>query len=403
MDSKYKLPSPLVSFIPIILLTGMLFATIRTFGGDALSGGSQISLLVATASCIFIGSVFYRIPWHNFEHAIVNNITGVASSLLILLTIGALSGTWMISGVVPTLIYYGMQIIHPDYFLTSTCLICVLISVMTGSSWTTIATIGIALMGIGRAQGFHEGWIAGAIISGAYFGDKVSPLSETTVLAASVTETPLFKHIRYMMYTTIPSLTIALILFTFMGLTHENSDTAQITQFLTSLEQTFTISPWLLIVPVVTGIMIARKVPATITLFISTLLACLCALPAGTAARNSRRRQLIQGYPDYLLRQYVYPYRQCHPERPCKHTRNGRYDEYRMADYLCHVFRRSYDRRRHDRKHHLHPAALCKKPFRTGQFNSPLRTVPQSGYSRPVHQHHPFGKYVRKHLQETRI
>lgn len=123
MDSKYKLPSPLVSFIPIILLTGMLFATIRTFGGDALSGGSQISLLVATASCIFIGSVFYRIPWHNFEHAIVNNITGVASSLLILLTIGALSGTWMISGVVPTLIYYGMQIIHPDYFLTSTCLI----------------------------------------------------------------------------------------------------------------------------------------------------------------------------------------------------------------------------------------------------------------------------------------
>lgn len=278
MDSKYKLPSPLVSFIPIILLTGMLFATIRTFGGDALSGGSQISLLVATASCIFIGSVFYRIPWHNFEHAIVNNITGVASSLLILLTIGALSGTWMISGVVPTLIYYGMQIIHPDYFLTSTCLICVLISVMTGSSWTTIATIGIALMGIGRAQGFHEGWIAGAIISGAYFGDKVSPLSETTVLAASVTETPLFKHIRYMMYTTIPSLTIALILFTFMGLTHENSDTTQITQFLTSLEQTFTISPWLLIVPVVTGIMIARKVPATITLFISTLLACLCAL-----------------------------------------------------------------------------------------------------------------------------
>ena len=112
----------------------------------------------------------------------------------------------MISGVVPTLIYYGMQIIHPSFFLASTCIICALISVMTGSSWTTIATIGIALMGIGKAQGFEEGWIAGAIISGAYFGDKISPLSETTILASSITDTPLFRHIRYMMITTVPSL-----------------------------------------------------------------------------------------------------------------------------------------------------------------------------------------------------
>ena len=155
----------------------------------------------------------------------------MTSAIIILLIIGALSGAWMISGVVPTLIYYGMQIIHPDFFLTSTCVICALVSIMTGSSWTTIATIGIALLGIGKTQGFEEGWIAGAIISGAYFGDKVSPLSDTTVLAASVTDTPLFRHIRYMMITTIPSLVITLVIFTVMGFACETSGTEQIAEF----------------------------------------------------------------------------------------------------------------------------------------------------------------------------
>lgn len=279
MDSTKKIPSPLVSLLPIVLLAGMLFATIHTFGSDALGGGSQISLLVTTACCAFIGMTFYRIPWKDFERAITNNIAGVSSALLILLIIGALSGIWMVSGVVPTLIYYGMQIIHPDFFLASTCLICALVSVMTGSSWTTIATIGIALMGIGKAQGFHEGWIAGAIISGAYFGDKVSPLSDTTVLASSVTETPLFIHIRYLMITTVPSLLIALILFTVMGLTHEGGSTVQeMASFATTLEGKFNITPWLLLVPIVTGILIARKVPSIVTLAISTLLACATAL-----------------------------------------------------------------------------------------------------------------------------
>ena len=279
MDSTKKIPSPLVSLLPIVLLAGMLFATIHTFGSDALGGGSQISLLVTTACCAFIGMTFYRIPWKDFERAITNNIAGVSSALLILLIIGALSGIWMVSGVVPTLIYYGMQIIHSDFFLASTCLICALVSVMTGSSWTTIATIGIALMGIGKAQGFHEGWIAGAIISGAYFGDKVSPLSDTTVLASSVTETPLFTHIRYLMITTVPSLLIALILFTVMGLTHEGGSTVQeMASFATTLEGKFNITPWLLLVPIVTGILIARKVPSIVTLAISTLLACAAAL-----------------------------------------------------------------------------------------------------------------------------
>ena len=279
MNSTKKIPSPLVSLLPIALLAGMLFATISTFGSAALNGGSQISLLVTTACCALIGMAFYRIPWKNFERAITNNIAGVSTALLILLIIGALSGTWMISGVVPTLIYYGMQIIHPDFFLASTCLICALVSVMTGSSWTTIATIGIALMGIGKAQGFHEGWIAGAIISGAYFGDKVSPLSDTTILASSVTDTPLFTHIRYMMITTVPSLLIAITLFTIMGLTHDGGSTAQeMAAFGATLENKFHITPWLLLVPIITGILIARKVPSIVTLAISTVLACVAAL-----------------------------------------------------------------------------------------------------------------------------
>lgn len=273
-----KIPSPLVSLLPIVILVGMLFATIRTFGSDSLSGGSQVSLLTTTAVCVFIGMAFYRIPWKDYEIAITNNIAGIGTAIIILLIIGALSAAWMISGIVPTLIYYGMQIIHPDFFLTSTCIICALVSVMTGSSWTTIATIGIALLGIGKAQGFEEGWIAGAIISGAYFGDKVSPLSDTTVLAASVTDTPLFRHIRYMMITTVPSLILTLIIFTVMGLTHETNGTQQIAEFAASLDTKFHITPWLLIVPVVTGILIARKVPSIITLFLSTTLAGICAL-----------------------------------------------------------------------------------------------------------------------------
>ena len=278
MNSTKRFPSPLVSFLPIIILICMLVATISTFGSDSLNGGSQVSLLVTTAVCIFIGMAFYRIPWKDYELAITNNISGVATAVIILLIIGALSGTWMISGIVPTLIYYGMQIIHPTFFLTSTCIICVLISVMTGSSWTTIATIGIALLGIGKAQGFNEGWIAGAIISGAYFGDKISPLSETTVLASSITETPLFRHIRYMLITTIPSLVITLILFTIMGFTHNTHNMEHMTEVATSLESKFNITPWLLVVPVVTGILIARKVPSIITLAISTFLACIAAV-----------------------------------------------------------------------------------------------------------------------------
>ncbi|MDY3268065.1 MAG: Na+/H+ antiporter NhaC family protein [Phocaeicola sp.] len=273
MKKIKSFPSPLVSLMPILLLVVLLFFTIKSFGSDALGGASQVCLLVATAACAALGMIGYKIQWKEIEHAIVNNIMGVSSALIILLIIGALSAVWMLSGVVPTLIYYGVQLIHPNFFLVSCCVICAVVSVMTGSSWTTIATIGIALMGIGKAQGFEEGWIAGAIISGAYFGDKVSPLSDTTILASSVTETPLFTHIRYLMFTTVPSMVIALTIFLIAGLNHTAGNAAEMHIFTDGLAERFNISLWLLIVPVVTGLLIAKKVPSIVTLFISTALA----------------------------------------------------------------------------------------------------------------------------------
>lgn len=273
-----KIPSPLLSLVPILVLVALLFVTIRIFGSDALSGGSQVVLLTATAVCCLIAMGYSKVRWKAIELAMINNISGVATALIILLIIGALSGSWMISGVVPTLIYYGMQIIHPSFFLASTCVICAIVSVMTGSSWTTIATIGIALLGIGQAQGFDDGWIAGAIVSGAYFGDKISPLSDTTILASSVTDTPLFKHIKYMMITTVPSIVITLVIFTVAGLTHEATASDQIAMYSASLKETFDISLWLLIVPIITGILIAKRIPSIITLFISTALAGIFAL-----------------------------------------------------------------------------------------------------------------------------
>lgn len=275
-----KTPSPIVSFVPIIAMVAMLYVAVSSFGSDALSGPSQVVLLVASALTVAIGMAVYKIEWARFENAIVDNIKGIASATIILLIIGALSGAWMLSGVVPTLIDYGIALINPRFFLATACIICILVSVMTGSSWTTIATIGIALMGIGQAQGYSDGWIAGAIISGAYFGDKISPLSDTTVLAASVSHTPLFDHIRYMLYTTIPSIVITLIIFVVAGITGDVAESSQIDRISAVLNARFNITPWLLIVPIVTGVLIARRVPTLITLFASTVMAVIAAVIA---------------------------------------------------------------------------------------------------------------------------
>ena len=188
--NKGAKPSAIVSLIPFLFLVLVLGLVIKVFGTDALSGASQVALIFAAGLTVVIAMILYKIPWKTFEEAILDNITSVGTSIVILLLIGAVAGSWMVSGVVPTMIYYGMKVIFPEIFLFASCVISALIAVMTGSSWTTIATIGVALVGIGTAQGYEPGWIAGAIISGAYFGDKVSPLSDTTVLASSSAGTP---------------------------------------------------------------------------------------------------------------------------------------------------------------------------------------------------------------------
>ena len=269
-----------VSLVPILVLVAILAVNISIYGSDSILGASQVALLFASAVCIALSMWVFKTPWKEFEAAIRENVADVTSAILILFLIGAISGTWTGSGVIPTFIYYGVQLIHPKFFLLTACVICALVSVMIGSSWTTIATIGVALLGIGRAEGFSDGMIAGAIISGAYFGDKISPLSDTTVMASSLNGVPLFSHIKYMMLTTVPSMIITLLIFGVLGLTHGGGDTSQIGIYTEVLSGTFHISPWLMTVPLLTGVMIARRWPALIVLTLSTLLAGITALIA---------------------------------------------------------------------------------------------------------------------------
>lgn len=275
---KSKKHEILLSLAPVVVLIILLATVIRVFGSASLDGGSQVALLISAGVCAAISILYFHIPWSQLEEGVKRSVGSVTSAIIILLMIGAISGVWILSGVVPTLIHYGLMLIHPKFFLVTTCLICAIVSVLTGSSWSTIATIGIALLGIGQAQGFSSGLIAGAIISGAYFGDKMSPLSDTTVLASTMSEVPLFSHIRYMMYTVVPTMVITLIIFTIIGLNYSVTDATMITVYQESLQAHFNLSPWLMIVPVVTMLMIAKRWPAVIVLFLSSLLGAIFAL-----------------------------------------------------------------------------------------------------------------------------
>ena len=277
MDKKslFKL---IISLIPIVVLVTLLSLDISIFGSDAILGASQVSLLFSAGIAVWLAMWLFKVPWHDFEEAIKSNIGDVTTAIVILFLIGAISGTWTMSGIVPTFIYYGVKIISPKVFLLTACIICALVSVMIGSSWTTIATIGVALLGIGKAEGFSDGIIAGAIISGAYFGDKISPMSDTTVLASSLNKVPLFRHIKYMLYTTVPSISITLIIFLILGLSHHPADSDSIKSFTEILGNSFRITPWLLIVPLLTVVMIARKMPAIVVLAISILMAAIAAI-----------------------------------------------------------------------------------------------------------------------------
>ena len=251
----------------------------------------------------------------------------------------------MVSGIVPTMIYYGMQIIRPEIFLVSSSLLCALVSLMIGSSWTTVATIGLALMGIGKAHGFDDGWIAGSIITGAYFGDKLSPLSDTTVLASSVSGTPLFTHIRYMLYTTVPTFTISILIFLVAGFTMNVSGHGNVAEFMEGLQRTFVISPWLLLVPVMTGVMIARRWPSMVVLFLAIFLAVIVALLVqshliqqisgeagqGLLTHYKGMMQVCYGSTDIETGRDGHP----HAERTGTHQRHVGYDAHHLADHLC--------------------------------------------------------------------
>lgn len=280
---KPNTPHPLISVIPLLVLIVLIATVMKMLPDEALSGASQISMMIATAICVALSMAIYRTRWPLFEESIKKTIGDTSVSILILLLIGVMSSTWMISGVVPTLIYYGVQIITPSLFLPCACLISALVSLMTGTSWTTIATIGIALLGIGNALSVPEAFTAGAIISGAYFGDKMSPMSDTTVLASSVSGADLFKHIRYMMGTTVPSITISLLLYLVMGLWF-SGERVEPSIYLQGLEHSFHITAWTLLVPAFTGVLIWKKVPSFITLTLSSLAAIVCAIVLQTEA-----------------------------------------------------------------------------------------------------------------------
>ena len=275
---KTKPVSLSIALLPILFLITLLSLNVYYYGDDALSGANQMTLLLSGAFCSFL-AIIRGTPWHNIIEGIRNSISDTLPALLILLLIGALAGTWLISGIVPAMIYYGLQIVNPTYFLIAACIVSAIISLVTGSSWSTIATIGVALLGIGKAIGMSEAMIAGAIISGAYFGDKMSPLSDTTNLAPAMAGVDLFTHIRYMSYTTIPSICITLIIFLFLGLNLDTQTSADdISTIQNAINSKFNISIWLFTVPAIVIGLIIKKIPAIPALFIGTILGGIAAI-----------------------------------------------------------------------------------------------------------------------------
>lgn len=271
-------PTLFQALLPIVLLIALLFFNVQVFGDGGLGGPNQLVLLIAAAVSVAVGLNNGMRFTELLDH-IVRSISTTIPALLIVLMIGALAGAWLISGTVPAMIAHGLGLLNAKVFLVAACLICAVVSVATGSSWSTAATVGIALVGIGKALGLHEGMVAGAVISGAYFGDKMSPLSDTTNLAPAVAGGELFEHIRYMALTTIPSFVLALLLFGGIGAfsvpQQEGEGFAEVIQ---AIHGTFSIGWWCYLPPVAVVVLIWRKVPALPALFIGTLLAALLAV-----------------------------------------------------------------------------------------------------------------------------
>jgi len=280
MKSKASTPKSIsikASLIPVVLLVVLLAYNVFVFGDDALSGSNQFILLIGGAIAAVVG-FYHKVSYEKMLAEVAENLKSTTGALLILLMVGALSGTWLVSGIIPAMIYYGLQILNPTIFLAACVIICAIISIATGSSWTTSATVGIALIGIGNALGIPMGMTAGAVLSGAYFGDKMSPLSDTTNLAPAMAGGDLFTHIRYMLLTTVPTLIVTLIVFVVLGFTMDTSGEADTASILNSIDATFNISGWLFLVPLGVILMILKKTPPLIALLIGTLLGGVFAL-----------------------------------------------------------------------------------------------------------------------------
>ncbi|MEP1489440.1 MAG: Na+/H+ antiporter NhaC [Algibacter sp.] len=266
------------ALIPVLALVIMLFFNVKyVFGDDALSGSNQFIMLLGAAVAVIVG-FFNKVPFSLMMDEVAENIKSTIGAILIILFVGALAGTWLISGIIPTIVYYGLQILSPNIFLPACVIICALISIATGSSWATSATIGIALVGIGNALGINSGMTAGAVISGAYFGDKMSPLSDTTNLAPAMAGGELFSHIKYMTYTTIPTIVVTLIIFIIISLSLDVTGSTDTSLMIQAIEESINITPWVFLVPCVVIFMIIKKTPPLIALFIGALLGAIFAI-----------------------------------------------------------------------------------------------------------------------------
>ncbi|MCF0168513.1 MAG: sodium:proton antiporter [Bacteroidales bacterium] len=271
-------PTLLQSVIPILVLIGMIALNVVVLDIETLEGPNQISLLFSALVAGVI-ALINKVRWETILEKILKNINMAMSGILVLLMIGCLAGTWMLSGIIPSMIHYGLMILRPGYFLPATVVICALISVLTGSSWSTIATVGVALLGIGNTLGFNEAMVAGAIISGAYFGDKISPMSDTTNLAAATVGIDIFRHIHYMMKTTVPTILITIAIFAGISLFKHPASSEVSAQFINqAITSHFNTSPLVFIVPVVVILMVVKKWPAVVILFIGSILGALAAL-----------------------------------------------------------------------------------------------------------------------------
>ena len=265
------------ALLPVFILVLMLAYNVYVFGDDALSGSNQFILLLGGAVAAIVG-FRNKVSYKQMIDEVAENIKSTSGALFILLMVGALAGTWLISGIIPAMIYYGLQILNPTIFLMASVIICSIISVATGSSWTTAATVGIALIGIGEALGISLGMTAGAVLSGAYFGDKLSPLSDTTNLAPAMAGGELFDHIKYMLWTTVPTITVTLLVFVIIGLNLNTTGEADIDSIITAIDASFNINGWLFIVPIVVIVLIVKKTPPLAALLIGTILAAIFAL-----------------------------------------------------------------------------------------------------------------------------